>query len=374
MTETAQRIIIKLGTSTLTAGGDKISIPHLLELVKQVAGLHAQGHQVMLISSGAIATGREALNHPELEKHIPAKQMLAAVGQSRLMELYNKLFQMYGITVGQVLLTRDDLLSRRRYLNARNTLEALLAYRVIPVINENDTVATDEIRFGDNDNLSAQVASLVEADLLVLMTDQDGLFTGDPRRNPDASLVKLVDSAEIPPELWQAAGGSQGGLGTGGMETKLLAADLARRAGVTVVITNGKRPEALAQITAGEVVGTRFTPVISKLESRKRYMLANSAAATFQIKVDAGAANAIRKGGSLLPVGIRAASGGFERGDVVQIVDLKDRPVALGMVNYGAKDLESIAGQRSNQIEARLGYTYGDEVIHHNNMLMVNHE
>ena len=374
MDSPAQRVIIKLGTSTLTAGGVQISLPHLLELVKHIAALHKQGHAVLLISSGAIATGREVLKHPALEKHIPSKQMLAAVGQSRLMELYNQLFQMYSITVGQVLLTRHDLLSRRRYLNARNTLEALLAYRVIPIINENDTVATEEIRFGDNDNLSAQVASLVEADLLVLMTDQDGLFTGDPRRDPNARMVSLVDAPEIPAELWQAAGGSQGALGTGGMETKLMAADLARRAGVAVVITNGQRPQDLPDVLAGAAVGTRFTPVISKMESRKRYLLANSGAAQNQVKVDAGAAVAIRKGGSLLPVGIRGCSGGFERGDVVQVVDPKGRPVAQGMVNYGVRELEKIAGHRSDQIEKRLGYTYGDEVIHHNNLLVVSHD
>jgi glutamate 5-kinase len=367
-----KRIIIKLGTSTLTAGSKNISLPHLLELVKAVAQLHNQGFEIMLISSGAIATGREALNQPALEKHVPAKQMLAAVGQSRLMEIYNKLFQMYGITVGQVLLTREDLVSRSRYLNARNTLEALLNYSVIPIINENDTIATDEIRFGDNDNLSALVANLVEADMLVMMTDQDGLFTGNPRTDKTARLVSEISTPEIPEDIFKAARGSNSGLGTGGMETKLQAADLARRSGTTVVITNGARPDLLSKIIDGEPVGTRFLPVISTLESRKRYMLANAQASGGILQVDQGALQAIRRGGSLLPVGIKQVAGSFERGDIIQIQSLKGKAVALGISNYGARDLQVIQGQKSDQIEPLLGYTYGDEVVHHNNMMLLN--
>ena len=366
-----QRIIIKLGTSTLTAGSKNISLPHLLELVKVVARLHSQGYEVILISSGAIAAGREALNHPAFEKHIPAKQMLAAVGQSRLMEIYNKLFQMYGVTVGQVLLTREDLLSRRRYLNARNTLEALLDYSVLPIVNENDTIATDEIRFGDNDALSALVANLVEADLLIMLTDQDGVFTGDPRSDKNARQVSQVSTPDIPEELFKAARGSISGLGTGGMETKLQAADLARRSGTTVVITNGARPDLLPHVITGEPIGTRFLPVTTTLESRKRYMLANAQSSNSILQVDQGALQALRRGGSLLPVGIKAANGNFERGDIVQIQTLKGKAIALGIVNYGARDLQLIEGQQSDQIEALLGYTYGDEVVHHNNMMLL---
>jgi len=366
-----KRVIIKLGTSTLTAGSKKISLPHLLELVKAVANLHSQGFEVLLISSGAIAAGREVLKQPTFDKHVPAKQMLASVGQSHLMEIYTQLFQLYGITVGQVLLTRDDLVIRRRYLNARNTLEALLAYAVIPIINENDTIATDEIRVGDNDNLSALVANLVEADLLVMMTDQDGLFTGDPRTNPDAHLVTEINTPEIPEEIIKAASGSNSGLGTGGMETKLQAADLARRSGTTVVITNGARPDLLPNIIAGESIGTRFTPVISTLESRKRYILANSRTSVGVLQVDQGALQAIRKGGSLLPVGIKNISGPFDRGDIIQVQSLKGKAVALGISNYSSRDLQLLQGQRSDQIEPLLGYTYGDEVVHHNNMMLL---
>ncbi len=369
-----KRIIIKLGTSTLTAGGHSISLPHLLDFIKEVAWLHQAGYEVVLISSGAIAVGKDALKQPYLDKHIPAKQMLAAIGQSRLMEIYNQLFQMYSITVAQVLLTRDDLLCRHRYLNARNTLESLIEYRVIPIINENDTVATEEIRFGDNDSLSAQVANLVEADLLVLMTDQDGLYTSDPRTNPKAFLIELIDTPEIPEELFQAAGNSNTGLGTGGMQTKIKAADLARRSGAMVYIVNGQDPAILRQVVNGKAIGTRFLPVITPLENRKRFLLAQAANSSASIKVDTGAATALRKGGSLLPVGIKEVTGIFDSGDIVRVETMKGKPVVIGMVNYSADEVQMIAGQRSSQIENILGYTYGDEVIHHNNMMVLNYE
>jgi glutamate 5-kinase len=365
-----KRIVIKLGTSTLTSGTRNISLPGLLELVKQVSSLHLNGSQIILVSSGAIAAGREALNQPALGKHIPAKQMLAAVGQSRLMEIYNKLFQMYDIPVGQVLLTREDLLNRRRYLNARNTLEALLTYHVIPVINENDTVATEEIRFGDNDNLSALVASLVEADLLVLLTDQDGFYTGDPKQSSSVNLVSKVTGPEIPPEIWAAAGKSSSSLGTGGMVTKLHAADLARRSGITVVIANGRHPENLPAIAEGESVGSWFLPVITSLESRKRFLLASEGAVNGSLRIDGGAAQALRRGGSLLPVGLKEIEGSFHRGDLVKVVTLKSVDLALGSVNYNHADLARIAGKRSSEIETLLGYSFGDEVIHHNNMML----
>ncbi len=365
-----KRIVIKLGTTTLTAGTRNISMPGLLELVKQVSRLYKEGYQVLLVSSGAIAAGREALNQPALGKHIPAKQMLSAVGQSRLMEIYNKLFQMYGIPVGQVLLTREDLLNRRRYLNARNTLEALLAYQVIPVINENDTVSTEEIRFGDNDNLSALVANLVEADLLILLTDQDGFYTGDPIQDPSAGLVKQVAEAEIPPEMWAAAGKTRSELGTGGMVTKLHAADLARRSGITVVIANGHHPENLPKIIEDRAMGSWFLPVVSTLESRKRFLLASEGAVNGVLKIDSGAAQALRRGGSLLPVGLKEVEGNFDRGDLVKVVTAKCRDLALGSVNYNHTDLTRIAGRKSVEIESLLGYSYGDEVIHHNNMIL----
>jgi glutamate 5-kinase len=367
---TYRRIVVKLGTSTLTAGSPTLSHPIMVDLARQMAALHAGGCQMTLVTSGAIAAGREALHFPELPGFIPAKQMLAAIGQLRLMALYEQFFRIYGETIAQVLLTREDLSDRRRYLNARNTLEALLAQRVIPVINENDTVATEEIRVGDNDNLSALVANLIEADLLVLLTDQEGLFTSDPRHDPNARLIPEVAAPEIPAEVWQAAGGTAGGLGTGGMLTKLQAADLARRSGCTVIIAHGSLPDVLIRIAQQEAVGTRLLPLATALESRKRYLLAGRRASGI-LRIDEGAAHALAQGGSLLPVGIRAIEGRFERGDTVRVVSLAGKEIALGLCNYSAADLGRLAGRQSAEIEALLGYTYGDEAIHHNNMVLL---
>ena len=365
-----RRIVVKLGTSTLTAGASKLSTPRLEELVRQMAALHAAGAELALVTSGAMAAGRAQLGFPTLPKDIPAKQMLAAVGQPRLMALYEQLFSLYGITVAQVLLTRADLSDRRRYLNSRNTLAALLAQRVLPIINENDTVATEEIRLGDNDNLSALVANLIEADLLALLTDQPGLFTADPRRDPHASLVEEVSGPEIPERLWQAAGAAGSRLGTGGMLTKLQAADLARRSGATVVIAQGGEAKVLTRLSSGERLGTRFLPITTALEGRKRFLLAGWQSAG-SLKVDQGAAHALRNGSSLLPVGVKSVAGGFERGDTVRVLESSEREIALGLVNYAADDLRRLCGQQSTQIETILGYAYGDEVIHRNNMVLL---
>jgi glutamate 5-kinase len=365
-----QRIVVKLGTSTLTAGTPYLSHPHLVDLARQMALLHSGDNQVVLVSSGAVAAGKEALNFPELPRFIPKKQMLAAVGQPRLMGIYDQYFSIYGKTIAQVLLTRSDLTDRRRYINARNTLEALLAQKVIPVVNENDTVATDEIRVGDNDNLSALVANLIEADLLVLLTDQEGLFTSDPRRDPQAQLIHEVTSPDISKELWLAAGGTGSGQGTGGMLTKLQAADLARRSGTTVVIAGGSQPDILLRVADGETAGTRFAPLVSTIESRKRYLLAGKRTSGL-LHIDGGAANALGQGGSLLAVGVRKVEGSFERGDTVRAVALDGKEIALGLVNYSSKDLAVLGGHQSTEIETLLGYTFGDEVIHHNNMVLL---
>jgi len=365
-----RRIVVKLGTSTLTTGTPHLSLPHMVDLVRQIAHLHTEGAQIVLASSGAIAAGNEALNYPELPKFIPSKQMLSAVGQPRLMAVYGQLFQLYGKKVAQVLLTRTDLSDRIRYLNAYNTMEALLSQQVIPIINENDTVATEEIRFGDNDNLSALVSTLVGADLLVLLTDQAGLFTADPRSSSDAQLIEEINTQDIPQELWQAAGGSVSGLGTGGMSTKLQAADLARRSGATVVIASGAEGDVLLRIFKGERVGTRLAPVITTLESRKRYILSGLHNAG-RIIADDGAVKALRLGGSLLPVGIVAVEGSFERGDTVRVSDAAKNEVAVGLVNYSSKDIVQIKGRRSTELETALGYTFGDEAIHHNNMILL---
>jgi len=365
-----KRIVIKVGTSTLTAGTPELNLPQVTSLAQQISSLISRGGKVALVSSGAIAVGREYLGSSALPKSIPGKQMLAAIGQPRLMNVYERLFGIYGLKVAQVLLTREDISDRKRYINARNTLDALLDQRVVPIINENDTVATDEIRIGDNDNLSALVANLIEADLLVILTDQTGLFTANPARSKSAELIREIRGAEIPEQVWQAAGGSQNGLGTGGMLTKLQAADIARRSGTDVVIAKGNEPDILRRLLEGESSGTHIYALVDKLESRKRFMLAG-AVPRAGIRIDQGAASALIAGGSLLPVGVNDVYGKFERGDIVRVKNPSAKDCAMGLVNYSSEDLKKIKGRRSSEIEKLLGYAYGDEVIHHNNMTLL---
>ncbi len=367
---TFQRLVVKCGTSTLTAGTLHLAPPRLVELAQQIAQLQATTPEVIVVSSGAVAAGRERLNLMQLPKDLPVKQMLSAIGQPRLMALYEQIFGLYGLTIAQVLLTRSDLADRRRYLNSRNTLMALLEHGIIPIVNENDTVATEEIRVGDNDNLSALVANLIDADLLVLLTDQAGLFTADPDIDPGAQLVTDVTGLEISESLWRAAGGSASGLGTGGMITKLQAADLARRSGTMTVIASGSEPNVLLRLAAEEKLGTWFHPTATSVESRKRYILAGGRA-TGSISVDDGAAHALQRGSSLLPVGVTTITGSFERGDTIQVLNAFGRDIARGIVNYDSDDLARICRHQSSEIEALLGYTYGDEVIHRNNLVLL---
>jgi glutamate 5-kinase len=366
----SHRIIIKVGSSTLTNGTPRLSIPRIFDITRQIIQLKENGAQVALVTSGAIAAGREAMSMAEAPRFTPGKQMLAAIGQPRLIAFYDQFFRMFGQISAQVLLTREDLTDRNRYLNARGTFESLLEAGVIPIINENDTVATEEIRFGDNDNLSALVASLLEADLLLLLTDQAGLYTGDPRKDETARLIQRIEQPEIPEEYWTAAGGSNSDLGTGGMITKLRAADLARRAGVKVVIASGSEPDVILKTADGSEMGTLFPPLVTKLESRKRFLLAGKRSGGI-LSIDDGAILALRKGGSLLPVGIRDVFGTFSRGATLRITDLSGSEVALGMTNYDSSDLTRIIGRKSDDIEEILGFTEGDEAVHHNNMLLL---
>ncbi len=366
----SHRIIVKVGTSTLTAGTRRLSIPRIFDITRQIIQLKESGAQVALVTSGAIAAGREAMSMAEAPRFTPGKQMLAAIGQPRLIAFYDQFFRMFGQVSAQVLLTREDLTNRNRYLNARGTIEELLDAGVVPIINENDTVATEEIRFGDNDNLCALVASLVEADLLLLLTDQVGLYTGDPRKDKNARLIRVVEQSEIPEEYWEAAGGSNTDLGTGGMVTKLRAADLARRAGVRAVITSGSEPDVIIKAATGMEMGTLFPPLVSKLESRKRFLLAGKRNGGI-LSIDEGATQALCRGGSLLPVGIKDIQGDFSRGATVRILDVSGAEVALGMTNYDASDLKQIIGRRTDEIEEILGFTEGDEAVHHNNMLLL---
>lgn len=367
-----RRLVVKLGTNLLTAGGDRLDLEVMASLVGQVARLHQQGFEVILVSSGAIAAGRHELGLSRERKDIPFRQVMASVGQSRLMQAYDQLFRWHGITVAQTLLTKADLSHRSSYLNARNTLLALLELRVIAIVNENDVVAVEEIKeaqFGDNDNLSALVANLVDADVLILLGDVPGLFTADPHRDPTAELIPRVE--RIDARIERLAGGKGSEQAIGGMITKIQAAHLATASGVTVVIAEGRERDVLPRLVGGEALGTLFPPAASKLESRKRWMLsglANKGA----LVVDPGAALALtRDGKSLLPAGIQVVEGRFQRGDKVDIRDAQGRHIACGITNYSAGDLALIKGCRSDRIQELLGYEYGAEVVHRNNLVLL---
>jgi glutamate 5-kinase len=367
-----RRIVAKFGTSLLTNGTDRLDLQVMSALVGQVARLRAQRVEVIVVTSGAIAAGRHRLELQRSRRDIPFRQVLASVGQSHLMQSYDQLFDWHDLIVGQTLLTRRDLTDRVGYLNARNTLLALLELGTVPIVNENDVVAVEEIEgahIGDNDNLSALVANLVDADLLVLLTDTGGLHTADPRRDPKAQLIPEVK--RITPEIEALAGGTDSRHGVGGMVTKLQAAKLATAGGADVVIASGHEPDALVRLAGGEALGTRFPATADKIESRKRWMLAGLAARG-KIVVDAGAAKALlTQGKSLLPAGVRDASGAFDRGDTVSIVDQRGRRIAAGVTNYGRHDVAAIAGARSDRIAAILGHEYGAEVVHRNNLVLL---
>lgn len=365
----SQTIVVKLGTSVLTGGTLKLDRAHMVELVRQCAILRGQGHKIIIVTSGAIAAGREHLGYPELPKTMASKQLLAAVGQGRLIQEWETLFGIYGINIGQMLLTRADLNDRERYLNARDMLLALLDNGIVPVVNENDAVATAEIKVGDNDNLSALVGILGGADKLLLMTDQIGLFTADPRSNPDAKLIHEVHT--IDDNLRKLAGGTVGGLGTGGMATKLQAADVACRAGIEVIIAAGRRADVVIDIAAGRSVGTRFLPLESPLESRKQWILAGPPPAG-DIVIDDGASVAVKqKGSSLLAKGIIAVKGHFERGEVVRVFDKNNTLLARGISRYSSADMTKILGKHSHDIHQILGYEYGHAAIHRDDMVVI---
>jgi len=367
-----RRIVAKFGTNVLTRGSDRLDLEVMGSLVGQVARLHGQGLELIVVSSGAIAAGRHKLGLFKERRGIPFKQVLASVGQSRLMQAYEQLFAWHGITVAQALLTKADLSDRAGYLNARNTLLALLELGVICIVNENDVVATEEIeeaRFGDNDNLSAMVANLVDADLLVILTDTQGLYTADPNRDPQARLIPRVERIDEEIERLAVEGTSRRGVG--GMTTKIEAARLATASGVAVVIACGFEPEVLPRLARGESLGTLFVPATSKLESRQRWML-SGLSTRGKLVVDAGAAHALRKQNkSLLPAGVKGVEGLFERGEVVNIYDASGQRIACGIANYGSQDIARIKGARSDRIADLLGYEYGAEVVHRNNLVVL---
>jgi glutamate 5-kinase len=364
-----RRIVVKIGTSVLTRGTPRLDQAQMVDLARQCAALQAGGHEVIVCTSGAVALGRERLGFPDLAATLANKQMLAAVGQTRLMQMWERFFAIYGLYVGQLLLTRADVEHRGRFLNARDALNTLLANRIIPIINENDTITTEEIRLGDNDTLSALVTIMAGANLLLMLTDQPGLFTADPRANPDATLIPEV--RQIDETLRRLAGDSAGGLGVGGMATKLRAADLARRAGADVVIASGQAPNVVARAAAGEAIGTRFPALEQPIENRKRWILAGPRPAG-NLVIDPGAADALtRKGRSLLPAGVVVVEGDFARGDTVRILDAGRAELARGISRYDSTDLARIAGCQSHEIAERLGYAYGPVVVHRNDLILL---
>ena len=364
-----QTIVVKLGTSVLTGGTLEINKARMVDLVRQCAELKNQGHQIVIVSSGAIAAGREHLGYPALPNSMASKQLLAAVGQSRLIQVWESLFELYGIKIGQMLLTRADLKDRERFLNARDTINALIDHGIVPVVNENDAVATTEIKVGDNDNLSALVGILCGADKLLLLTDQSGLFTADPRKNPDAELIREVKT--IDETLRKIAGGSGTTLGTGGMATKLQAADIARRTGIEVVIAAGSSPNVIVDTLSDNPQGTRFLALEESLENRKRWILAGPASVGDLVLDDGAAKAVIERGSSLLAKGITQTQGTFSRGDVVRLRNQQGQLLAKGIVSYSDTELALLIGKHSTEIEATLGYAYGATIIHRDDLVII---
>ncbi len=364
----ARRIVIKIGSSNLSdaAGVKKESIAHVAQAL---AALHTSGKEVVLVTSGAIAAGMSRLGLPGRPKTIPLKQAAAAVGQIALMALYEQSFSAHNVPVAQILLTHDDLTSRKRYLNAKHTMRTLLETKVIPIVNENDTVAVEEIQLGDNDNLSAQVAVLIEADLLVILSDVAGLYDKDPRVHADATLLSLVEKFDA---ALLASGGEAGPLGRGGMTSKLQAAHKAALSGISTIIADGRKAETLAAVFNRQIdIGTLFLPVTDRLASRKHW-IAYTLKSAGSLVVDAGASAAIREQGrSLLPPGIRTVYGEFDEGECVTCIDEAGKEFARGLVSYNSQALERIKGARTSQIEQILGYKISDEVIHRDDLALL---
>ena len=364
----ARNVVIKVGTAVLTRDGQGLDRAAISNWVVQMAALRQRGLRLVLVTSGSIAAGMQRLKRRTRPHALYEQQAMAAVGQVELVHAYESSFQEYGLYTAQILLTHDDLNNRQRYLNARSTLLALLRLGVVPVVNENDTVATDEIRFGDNDTLAALVVNLVEADLLVILTDQPGLLDRNPRLHEQAKLILEADVGD--PRLAAAAGDS-GVLGRGGMRTKLLAAEKAARSGAGTVIAPGRDPDILLRILDGEQEGTYLKPLQGRIAARKQW-LAGHLQVRGKLFLDEGAAKVIRSAGkSLLAVGVKAIEGDFARGEIVACLDPHGREVARGLVNYNAAESARIIGHPSDQIETILGYVDEPELIHRDNMVLM---
>jgi glutamate 5-kinase len=364
----ARRIVVKVGSSLVTNEGKGVDAEAIGTWCRQMAALAADGREVIMVSSGAIAEGMKRLGWATRPKEIHELQAAAAVGQMGLAQMYESKLREHHMGSAQVLLTHADLADRERYLNARSTLLILLSHRVVPVINENDTVVTDEIKFGDNDTLGALVANLVEADLLVILTDQKGLYSADPRKDPSARFIDVCTAGD--PALEQMAGGAGSRVGTGGMITKVLAAKRAARSGASTVIAWGREPEVLVRLSQGESIGSLFVAATAKLAARKQWM-ADHLQLRGAVVVDDGAVGKLRdEGKSLLPIGMVEVIGEFHRGDVIAVQDLRGRDIARGLANYASSEARLLARKPSSEIEAILGFANEPEMIHRDNLVL----
>jgi len=364
-----KRVVIKIGSNILTSQDNGLDMERFRAIAEDVSAIHDQGYAPVIVSSGAVAAGLKNLGLKRKPRDIVLKQAAAAVGQSTLMWAYERYFGLRKKKVAQILLTREDLSDRKRYINSRNTINALLSYRVIPIINENDTVATDEIRFGDNDHLASLVATLLEASRFIILSDVDGLYTDDPRKNPSASLIEVVK--EVTPEIERIAGESISAVGTGGMYSKILAAKRAMNSGITVNIVNGRKKGIITSLIRGKRCGTEFPGKKVKTSQRKMW-LAYGIRPKGYVSLDSGAVEAIlKKGKSLLPSGITGVSGNFEAGDAIFCIDALGNRIAKGLANYSASEIERIKGRNTREIESILGYKYSDEIIHRDNLVLL---
>lgn len=366
----AKRIVVKVGTSTITYSNGKRNFSQIDRLARELSDLQNQGKEMILVTSGAVAVGVDRLGLAKKPDTIPGKQAAAAVGQGVLMHTYEKFFADYGQVVAQVLLTKTESLDRHRYTNSRNTFMELLRQRVIPIVNENDVVALDELKIGDNDNMSALVAGIVDADLVIILSDVDGLYTANPQTHPEAELVHTV--TEITPAIEESAGGAGTLRGTGGMATKIQAAKAATSSGINLVIASGTEKNAVPRIVAGEEIGTLFVSRENRLQFRKRW-LAFGARIMGSIIVDEGCCKALHKAGgcSILPAGITGVEGSFEAGSTVSVKDAQGHEMARGLVHYSSEELAKIKGCRSGEIEELLGHKNFDEVIHRDDLVIL---
>ncbi len=363
----SRRWVVKIGSALLTNEGRGLDLLAMETWVKQIAALSQQGYEVVVVSSGAVAAGMTRLGWKERPSSIHEQQAAAAVGQSSLVQAYEQEFQKYNLTTAQVLLDHDDLSDRQRYLNARSTLRTLTRMRVIPIVNENDTVVTDEIRFGDNDTLGALVANLIEADTLCILTDQEGMFDCDPRKNTSAKIIH--ESSALAPELDSMAGGG-GNLGRGGMTSKVRAARIAARSGADTIIVGGMLPDVISRVAKGETIGTLLYANQQPIAARKRWLAGNLQSKGVLVLDDGAVSVLVDKGKSLLPVGVTSIVGEFTRGELVLCRDSHGKEIARGLVNYNSDDARKILGKSSKEIELNLGYKDFDELIHRDNLVL----